>query len=75
LWKPQRFVQVRIVKNVPEMIGDLAISPKLIRKHKLDRSQHECEKCVVDAAMRFLPQANGRDCVIARRPRHQEDCA
>jgi hypothetical protein len=23
------------------------ISPKLIRKHKLDRSQHECEKCVV----------------------------
>src|SRR5258708_5164183 len=47
LWKPQRFVQVRIVKNVPEMIDDLAISPKLIRKHKLDRSQHECEKCVV----------------------------
>jgi hypothetical protein len=31
----------------PEMIDDLAISPKLIRKHKLDRSQHECEKCVV----------------------------
>jgi hypothetical protein len=29
------------------MIDDLAISPKLIRKHKLDRSQHECEKCVV----------------------------
>ena len=27
------------VKNVPEMIDDLAISPKLIRKHKLDRSQ------------------------------------
>jgi hypothetical protein len=47
LWKPQRFVQMRIVKNVPEMIDDLAISPKLIRKHKLDRSQHECEKCVV----------------------------
>src|SRR6266446_6300176 len=47
LWKPQRFVQVRIVKNVPEMIDDLAISPKLIRKHKLDRSQHECQKCVV----------------------------
>ena len=47
LWKPQRFVQLRIVKNVPEMIDDLAISPKLIRKHKLDRSQHECEKCVV----------------------------
>src|SRR5262249_25067658 len=47
LWKPQRFVQVRIVKNVPEMIDDLAISPKLIRKHKLDRSQHECEKCLV----------------------------
>src|SRR5260370_37415492 len=47
LWKPQRFVQVRIVKNVPEMIDDLAISPKLIRKHKLDRSQHDCEKCVV----------------------------
>jgi hypothetical protein len=47
LWKPQRFVQVRIVKNVPEMIDDLAISPKLIRKHKLDRPQHECEKCVV----------------------------
>jgi len=38
---------VRIVKNVPEMIDDLAISPKLIRKHKLDRSQHEREKCVV----------------------------
>jgi hypothetical protein len=34
LWKPQRFVQLRIVKNVPEMIDDLAISPKLIRKHK-----------------------------------------
>jgi hypothetical protein len=47
LWKLQRFVQVRIVKNVPEMIDDLAISPKLIRKHKLDRSQHEYEKCVV----------------------------
>jgi hypothetical protein len=47
LWKPQRFVQVRIVKNVPEMIDDLAISPKLIRKHKLDCSQHECEKRVV----------------------------
>jgi hypothetical protein len=26
LWKPQRFVQLRIVKNVPEMIDDLAIS-------------------------------------------------
>ncbi len=52
LWKPQRFVQLRIVKNVPEMIDDLAISPKLIRKHKLDRSQHECEKCVVAVQQR-----------------------
>jgi hypothetical protein len=52
LWKPQRFVQVRIVKNVPEVIDDLAISPKLIRKHKLDRSQHECEKCVVAVQQR-----------------------
>jgi len=73
LWKPQRFVQVRIVKNFPEMIDDLAISPKLILKHKLDRSQHEMCRCC--AATRFLPQANGRDRVIARRPRHQEDCA
>jgi hypothetical protein len=52
LWKPQCFVQVRIVKNVPEMIDDLAISAKLIRKHKLDRSQHECEKCVVAVQQR-----------------------
>src|SRR6266511_3999405 len=52
LWKPQRFVQLRIVKNVPEMIDDLAISPKPIRKHKLDRSQHECEKCVVAVQQR-----------------------
>ena len=52
LWKAQRFVQVRIVKNIPEMIDDLAISPKLIRKHKLDRSQHECEKCVVAVQQR-----------------------
>jgi hypothetical protein len=37
------------LRDVPEMIDDLAISPKLIRKHKLDRSQHECEKCVVAA--------------------------
>src|SRR6266542_1951939 len=34
LWKPQRFVQLRIVK------------------HKLDRSQHECEKCVVAVQQR-----------------------
>jgi hypothetical protein len=52
LWKPQRFIQLRIVKNVPEMIDDLAISSKLIRKHKLDRSQHECEKCVVAVQQR-----------------------
>src|SRR6266511_1768643 len=52
LWKPQRFVQLRIVKHVPEIINDLAISTKLIRKHKLDRSQHECEKCVVAVQQR-----------------------
>ena len=58
MWKPQRFVQVRIVKNVPEMIDDLAISPKLIRKHKLDRSQHECEKCVVAGSSGVPVRAN-----------------
>ena len=52
LWKPQRFIQLRIVKNVPEMIDDLAISSKLIREHKLDRSQHECEKCIVAVQQR-----------------------
>jgi hypothetical protein len=52
LWKPQRFVQLRIVKNVPKMIDDHAISPKLIRKHKLDRSQHERKKCVIAVQQR-----------------------
>jgi len=36
------------------MIDGLAISPKLIRKHKLDRSQHECEKRVVAVQQRRL---------------------
>src|SRR6266508_3007213 len=52
LRKPPHYVQLRIVKNVPEIIDDLAISPKLIRKYKLDRSQHECEKCVVAVQQR-----------------------
>ena len=79
LWKPQRFVQVRIVKNVPEMIDDLAISPKLIRKHKLDRSQHNarnvsllCSNTVFTAGERTRSRnrataaASGRLCVGGR---------
>jgi hypothetical protein len=53
------------------MIDDLAISPKLIRKHKLDRSQHECEKCVVAVQQRGLRNrataaASGSLCVGGR---------
>jgi hypothetical protein len=45
---------MRVVKDVPEMIDGLAVSPKLIRKHELDRSQHECEKCVIAVQQRRL---------------------
>ena len=64
LWRPQRFaavvldaqglVQIRVVKDFPEMIDDLGIGPKLICKHKFDRSQYECEKRVVAMQQRGL---------------------
>jgi hypothetical protein len=45
---------MRVIKDVPEMIDGLAIRPKLICKHKLDRPQYEGEKCVVAVQQRRL---------------------
>jgi hypothetical protein len=38
--------QVRIIQDVPEPSYHLAISPRLIRNHKLDSAQRESEKRV-----------------------------
>ena len=38
--------QVRIIQDVPEPSYHLAISPRLIRNHKLDGAQRESEKRV-----------------------------
>jgi len=45
----QGFVQVRIVKNLPEPIYGLPISLRMIGCHPLDRSQCKHEKCVAAA--------------------------
>jgi hypothetical protein len=45
--------QVRIIQeNVPEPFYHLAISPRLIRNHKLDGAQRESEKRVAAALQR-----------------------
>jgi hypothetical protein len=50
--------QVRIIQeDVPELPYHLAISPGLIRNHKLDGAQRESEKRVAAALQRRL---NGR---------------
>ena len=73
---PQSLVQMRVVKDIPEKIDHLAIAPKLIRKHKLYSSQHEREKRVIAMQQRRLYRRGTHEYrVIARRPRHQEDCA
>jgi hypothetical protein len=42
--------QVRIIQeNAPEPPYHLAISPRLIRNHKLDGAQRDCEKRVAAA--------------------------
>jgi hypothetical protein len=51
---PQSLAQMRVVKDIPEKMDHLAIAPKLIRKHKLDSSQHEREKRVIAMQQRLL---------------------
>jgi hypothetical protein len=46
--------QVRIVQDIPEPPYHLAIGPRLIRNHKLDGAQRECEKRVAAALQRRL---------------------
>jgi hypothetical protein len=35
LWEPQGFIEMRVIKYVPEPIDDLTIGPRSIRKHTL----------------------------------------
>ena len=46
--------QVRIIQDVPEPSYHLAISPRLIRNHKLDGAQRESEKRVTAMLQRRL---------------------
>jgi hypothetical protein len=41
-----------VVEDVPELIYCLAISPRLIGSHALNRSQRKSEKCVAAAVQR-----------------------
>ena len=43
-----------VVEDVPELIYDLAISPRLIGNHALNRSQRKREKCVAAALQRRI---------------------
>jgi len=53
LW-PHGLDQIRIIQDGPEPPYHLAISPRLIRNHKLDGAQRERKKRVAAALQRRL---------------------
>jgi hypothetical protein len=54
--------QVRIIQDVAEPSYYLAISPRLIRNHKLDRAQRESQKRVATALHRSLYRGGTDKC-------------
>src|SRR5262245_66321285 len=52
LRESQRVVEMRVVEDVPELIYCLAISPRLIGNHALNRSQCKRKKRVAAALQR-----------------------
>jgi len=54
LWEPQGFIEMTVIKYMPEPTDDLTIGPRSIRKNTLQRSRRECGKRVAAALQRRL---------------------